>query len=416
MFRAVRPTAPALVLSALAATLVAAAPTGTQAATPTCHGTTATIVGTPRSDVLTGTRAADVIAAGDGNDVVSGLGGNDRICGGLGADELSGGSGADRLYGGADRLGSDESGTFLVGDTLLGGPGDDQLDGGHDDRRVAARRVPDTFSWADSPAGVAVDLTTGRATGAGQDRIVLRPPYAVQGSPFADQVTGSNAGDRISGEGGADQIRSGKGHDLVFTERSTLEAGSEPDRDLVEAGEGNDVVSSQLGQDEIRSGPGDDWIEAYSSAPTDVIAGAGDDEVLQNVVAGRGASSAGNGGVDRITFYGTYLEGLTPRPEFVVDLRAGTTSTSVDPTATGTIAGFEEHRFVGGLAWRFHGTGDADRVWAITGGGLQAWLYRGNDRATGSDRADMINGGDGTDYAAGRDGQDVCRFVERGPC
>ncbi len=126
--------------------------------------------------------------------------------------------------------------------------------------------------------------------------------------------------------------------------------------------------------------------------------------MLQNVVVARGASSTGGDGVDRITFYGTYLEELVPRPEFVVDLRAGTTGTSVDPDATGTIGGFQEHRFVGDLAWRFHGTSGNDRVWAITGGGLQAWLYGGNDWATGSDRADMVNGGDGTDYVAGRDG------------
>ncbi|MGH3362213.1 MAG: calcium-binding protein [Nocardioides sp.] len=408
--------APVLLLGVLVATLVTGAPDGSQAATPSCRGKTATIVGTSRPNVLTGTSAADVIVAGDGDDVVAGLGGNDRICGGPGADELAGGSGADQLYGDDDRLGSDESGTFLVGDILLGGTGDDLLDGGHDDRRAAARRVPDTVSWADAGSGVTVDLTTGRATGAGQDRVVLRPPYAVEGSPFADQIIGSAAGDRISGEGGADEIRSGNGNDLVFTERATLEAGTSPDRDVVDAGEGHDVVSSQLGQDEIRAGAGNDWVEAYSSAPTDVAGGAGDDEVLQNVVAARGASSAGNGGVDRITFYGTYLEELTPRPGFVVDLRGGTTHTSVAPDATGTIGGFQEHRFVGGLTWRFHGTTGDDRVWAITGGGLDAWLYAGNDRVTGSDRPDFVNGGDGTDYVAGRGGRDTCRRVERGPC
>ena len=85
---------------------------------PTCHGRTATIVGTAGKDRLTGTSGADVVVALGGNDVVKGLGGNDVVCAGDGNDKVSGGSGKDLLYG--------ESGK----DRLVGGSGKDRLVGG----------------------------------------------------------------------------------------------------------------------------------------------------------------------------------------------------------------------------------------------------------------------------------------------
>lgn len=68
---------------------------------PTCLGKRATIVGTPRADVLPGSRRANVIVGLGGQDRIDGRGGNDLICGGAGADVLAGGVGTDALDGGA---------------------------------------------------------------------------------------------------------------------------------------------------------------------------------------------------------------------------------------------------------------------------------------------------------------------------
>ena len=84
------------------------------AAAPRCAGRPATIVGTPRRDILRGTPRADVIAGLGGGDAIRGLGGADILCGGRGPDLIDGGRGADRLFGGA---GVDE---------CLGGPGRDR--------------------------------------------------------------------------------------------------------------------------------------------------------------------------------------------------------------------------------------------------------------------------------------------------
>ena len=411
---AVRLTAPALLL---VAGLVAGAPAApVQAGVPTCAGERATMVGTARADDLSGTDRRDVIVGGAGDDVINGRGGNDLICGGGDADELRGGLGDDSLRGGADRLGSDVTGSFLVGDVLLGGPGDDKLVGGFDDRSAQTRRRPDTVSWVDSPRGVVVDLVAGTATGFGADTIPPSTRLRVQGSPYADQITGSAGPDVIAGEAGDDQIAAGGGADTVFSERATIPAGTFADDDVVDAGLGPDLVSSQAGRDRVQGGEGDDFLEAYSPAPTTVLAGPGNDYVAQHLVDAAGAQTYGGTGADLVSLYGKRLEGRSPRVEVTLDLRTGSTSADVAPVATGRIGGYEQHRLIGNLAWVFHGTTAADRVWAITGGPLRAWTYAGNDSVTATDRADFVDAGMGTDVVWGRGGADTCRGAERGKC
>ena len=140
----------------------------------------------------------------------------------------------------------------------------------------------------------------------------------------------------------------------------------------------------------------------------------GADYVAQNITAGSGAGSDGGGGRDFLALYGNLLVGSTPRTEFTIDLRSGTTSADVDPPTSGTIGGFEEYRLVDDLTWRFHGSPLADRVWAITGGPLRAATYGGNDWIRGTARNDRLNGGSGTDTAVGGGGDDTCSGIERG--
>ncbi|OFW65473.1 MAG: hypothetical protein A2Z12_09315 [Actinobacteria bacterium RBG_16_68_21] len=97
------------------------------AATPTCRGMAATMVGTDGNDRLTGTSRDDVIVAKGGNDVVDGAGGDDTICGGAGDDVISGGNGSDWLSGGD---GDDDLDGGPQHDTLKGDAGLDRLRGG----------------------------------------------------------------------------------------------------------------------------------------------------------------------------------------------------------------------------------------------------------------------------------------------
>ena len=63
----------------------------------------ATIVGTPKNDVIRGTAKPDKLIGKGGNDTLFGFAGNDTLVGGLGNDSLVGGAGADTLQCGPGR-------------------------------------------------------------------------------------------------------------------------------------------------------------------------------------------------------------------------------------------------------------------------------------------------------------------------
>lgn len=398
-------------LSIVLAGVPLAAPAA-QAGPPTCQGKSATIVGTTGPDTLEGTNKRDVIVGLAGDDVIYGRGGDDLICGNNGSDRIFGGPGNDQLFGGLDRKGDDPAGTFLLGDVLDGGDGDDLLVGVYDKRKVEAHRMPDTVSYTDAPSGVIVDLsaTPGVATGQGTDTIRFGQHAGVRGSAYADTITGSVGDDHLEGGLGDDTIRGGDGSDKIYGE----DAGAEGGDDLLVGGRGSDLLGSYAGRDDVRGGAGDDFIEAYSDKPTRVSGDTGSDYVAQNITAGSGVGSDGGGGRDVLALYGNLLVGNTPRTEFTIDLRSGTTSADVDPVASGTIGKFEEYRLVGNLRWRFHGSPLGDRVWAITGGPLRAATHGGNDWMRGTARNDRFNGGGGTDVAVGGGGNDRCVKVEQG--
>ena len=133
----------------------AAAPAN--AATSTCNGEPATIVGTNSHDDIEGTSGRDVIVGLAGNDEIDGNGGNDVICGDAGADELDGDSGDDWLNGGS---GNDEIDGDAGNDELIGGSGHDAIEGGRGDDQLLGE-AGTTFSKV---APVRTRLTAARTT------------------------------------------------------------------------------------------------------------------------------------------------------------------------------------------------------------------------------------------------------------
>lgn len=410
---ALRRVAAILLASSL---LVVPAGSAVQGAASTCLGKQVTIRGSAGADRIQGTAGPDVIAGLGGDDRIDADAGSDRICGGRGADRIDGGPGTDHVHGGPDQLAQGPAGSYLVGDVLVGGAGDDMLEGGTDRRSADRRRRPDTYSWADAPRPVTVDLSgsggSGAATGWGKDTLALGTASGVVGSAYADTIVGSARGDHLRGGDGGDDIAAGGGADVVYPDGSEQDGG----RDTVDAGQGADLVSSLAGRDTITTGRGDDFIEAFSERPTIVRVGPGDDYLGQNITPGTGAVADGGAGDDVVAFYGALLTGQRPWARFTIDDRRGTTGADGEIRARGTIREFEGHRLVGQLRWRFHGDGDADRVWAIQGGPLEAHGYGGRDQLIGSNRPDDLAGGSGSDYADGRGGKDRCRSIERGRC
>jgi Ca2+-binding RTX toxin-like protein len=224
--RPIRRTASMIAATSLAlASLVAPSP-GAVAAKPRCFGEKATIVAKAGQRVVRGTKKADVIAGTNGGQTIKGKGGRDLICGFGGKDRVLGQGGSDALDGG----GGDDSvnGGKGVGDVVAGNAGNDTVNGGPgdldslfglagDDSINGGGGLFDTVDYSLSEVAVTVNLTTGTATGEGNDTIT-----AVQdifGSEFDDLLTGNDVaeGNGFYGLPGNDTIDGGGGPlDILF--------------------------------------------------------------------------------------------------------------------------------------------------------------------------------------------------------
>lgn len=173
--------------------------------------------------ILQGTGNNDTISGSPQNDTIEGLGGHDSLDGRGGNDSLSGGPGDDRLN---------------------GGPGNDTLDGG---------AGKDWAIFANSPLAISADLSTGVATGEGEDRLFAIEN--VDGSRFEDQLTGDAQANELQGYGGSDTLMGGGGND-------TLNGGWEAEADHLQGGDGDDVLITS-GSDTLDGGPGLDRIRFH---------------------------------------------------------------------------------------------------------------------------------------------------------
>jgi Ca2+-binding RTX toxin-like protein len=177
-------------------------------------------------DNITGTSGNDVIDGGQGSDLLYGLAGDDRLVLGAGTGLAEGGAGADIIDGSGDAIGTNWKGS----------------------------------SYIASDAGVTIHLGTGLATGGHASGDTLININYVEGSGFADNLTGDanknwlygNDGDDILlGLGGEDTLRGGAGNDQML------------------GGDGNDVVYGSAGADVVDGGNDGDWVD-YSESDAGV--------------------------------------------------------------------------------------------------------------------------------------------------
>jgi Ca2+-binding RTX toxin-like protein len=347
------------------------------------------IVGSAYADSLTGGASDDVLVGGGGDDILAGGAGNDRLEGGDGNDILAGGAGAD---------------------TLIGGAG------------------TDTASYADSQAGVQVDLAVGTGLGGDAAGDTLSGIENLTGSAFDDVLRGDAGDNRLEGGAGNDRLEGGTGNDVLVggSGDDVLVGGA--GADVLQGGDGNDTVDysgsasgvgvnlatrtgsggdangdtffdienvtgtafddtliGNAGANTIIAGAGNDVVDG--GAGNDVIdAGAGDDIVT----GGAGADELHGGAGFDILSYAQSSAGVT------VDLAAGT---GRGGDAEGdAIDGFEE---VDGsaLADTLLGSAGDD----ILRGGV------GDDLLQGRGGADILDGGAGTDTVSYSDSASAVR-------
>ena len=235
-----------------------------------------TLMGGFGDDVLSGGYGQDTLYGNQDNDVLYGNQDDDWIYGGQGADKLYGGQGKDHLWG---NLGDDLLMGNLGDDTLNGGAGSNTLDGGEG---------VDVVSYLDAASGVTVNLMLqGQAQATGVSTDVLLGVENLQGSNFADALTGDAGANIFDGGLGDDVMTGGYGADM-------LSGGS--DNDILYGNQDADQLFGGWGADTLYGGQGDDILDG----------GAGDDVL------------AGNLGNDTFVFFG---QGFGH--DKVTDFRAG---------------------------------------------------------------------------------------------
>ncbi len=268
---------------------------------------TETLIGGLGNDTLDGGANADSLV-GDGGDFISivndtggltvnltaltisdgdalqGLFGG--VIGGSGNDSILGNTGANTLIGngGADRIDGDQG-----NDLIQGGAGNDTLIGGSG---------ADTISYADTTAGVTVNLAGGRGggTAAGFNDSIAADFEAALGGSGNDSLVGTAASESLYGGGGGDT--------------------------LADIGGGGNWLDGAAGNDSLIAGPGNDTLLGGADSNLIVAAGGAD-----SILGGGGADSVVAGeGDDRIGVNGLALGRMTldgGAGSDTLDLRAG---------------------------------------------------------------------------------------------
>ncbi len=135
---------------------------------------------------------------------IHGTGGNDSLAGTTGNDVLDGLQGDDSLSSGWGN------------DTLLGGDGNDTLSGGEHGDVLNGGAGIDLASYGSAPVGVVASLAApaGNTGWAAGDSYIL--VENLQGSAFADLLTGDGGANRIEGGAGNDTLGGGGGNDSLL--------------------------------------------------------------------------------------------------------------------------------------------------------------------------------------------------------
>ncbi len=204
----------------------------------------------------------EVLAGGSGDDALVGAGMNEVLIGGPGDDRLEGSSGRDGLRGddGADVLIGGREPDVLLGDggpnRIEGGGGRDVLDGRKGDDVLKGGKARDRVDMRDAPSGVTVNLTTGAASGFGNDSLVGIED--VIGTDRRDVLVGSEGANELVGRGGPDTLRGSAGRDRLVggLGNDVLEGGAEAD--TLEGGRGRDQLNGGDGRDTCVPGPDPD--------------------------------------------------------------------------------------------------------------------------------------------------------------
>ena len=347
------------------------------------------VSGSRGDDVIIGDGSANALFGQGGNDLIEAGDGDDLVAGGTGNDNLDGGDGNDVLFGGE--------------------PGQDTLDGGDDTDTVSFRRVQN---------GVVASIE-----GDGIDQYLNMEN--LEGSQFADHLTGDDSDNVLSGLDGDDTLDGDDGHDVLVGGLGAdhLRGGGGIDavsysNDNRTSGVWVDLaVASQDSQDQPKN-PGDlgqtkntneDTFERIENITgtnfDDTLKGNADSNTLngldgQDLLEGRDGNDVLIGGAGADTLKGGagndtvyYADGRSSG--VTVDLQTGNNSDNDI---------FEEIESITGTDLADTLRGDAGNN-ELTG-------LKGDDLLEGGDGNDILRGSAGADTIKGGAGNDTASYVD----
>jgi Ca2+-binding RTX toxin-like protein len=179
------------------------------------------------------------------------------------------------------------------GDTLIGSLGADTLNGGGGN---------DIASYLTSPTAVTINLLTGVNSGGFAAGDLLTSIETVEGSAFADHMTGDNADNIFLGGGGNDYLDGGTGID-------TLTGGAGDDVYVVDVAGDSVVEGAGSGMDEIRTTLTTYSIATLSDVENLTFTGAGASTLTGNAAANLIIGGTGNDTVSGGTANDTLMGG-----------------------------------------------------------------------------------------------------------
>ncbi len=373
--------------------------------------------GNALDNAITGNEIANTLDGGAGNDVLDGGKGDDTLIGGLGNDTLIGGAGADQMQGGA---GND---TYLVteaGDTVteVANQGIDEVVTGLDTVTLAQNVENLTF------------IGTGNFVGNGNGS-----DNEISGGDGNDSLDGGAGNDRLTGGAGDDTLTGGSGNDILDT--GGLGGDQSSGSDTLIGGAGDDTyVVHPAGADKTTitelSGQGKDTVISdgdFDLANTEnvedlILSGKGNADgfgnALDNVITGNAGENSLDGGAGSDTLIGgagddTYFIGRdgTEVDKIVETADGGTDlvfSNVHDYTLGANVEDLEldsPNAPLTATVTAVNGTGNAlDN--RITGNDIGNTLdgAAGNDILDGREGDDTLIGGAGNDILAGNVGAD----------
>lgn len=316
------------------------------------------VIGSNFNDVLTGDDSANVIEGGAGADTLDG---------GLGSDTLSysrSAAGVSVNLRNGTVSGGDAQGDVISGfENVTGSAFNDLIQGNASANVLNGGAGIDTLSYAQSAAGVIVNLLTNQVSGGDAQGDMIAGFENVVGSAFNDTITGNAGNNVIEGGAGADIINGGAGNDTASYASSNagvninLQTGTAT---------GGHAANDQLISIENVTGSAFNDSFVGSDAANVLIGGAGDD----NMRGSRGADTMDGG------------EGTNDTLNYV-DSNAAVHVNLATNQARG---GYAEGDIISGFE-------------SLVGSGF-------NDTLTGNDADNGIFGGDGNDVITGGAGRD----------